>query len=69
MKLNFHLKNIILQITGSPTAFDNRLLVGDMITSINGDNVRNSSFVDCVLLMKASQSRISLKVTRPTNKK
>ncbi|XP_055315062.1 inactivation-no-after-potential D protein isoform X2 [Sitodiplosis mosellana] len=56
-------------VAGSPTAFDNRLMVGDMITSINGENVRNASFIDCILLIKSSQSRLVLKVSRPAIKK
>lgn len=58
-----------IQVAGSPTAFDNRLVVGDMITSVNGESVRNTSFVDCVLLIKSSQSRLALKVSRPGTKK
>lgn len=57
------------QIAGSPTALDNRLQIGDMITSINGDSVRNANIIDCVLLIKSSQNRIILKVSRPTVKK
>lgn len=68
---DFPFENVIVvtQVAGSATAFDNRLVVGDIITGINGENVRNSSFVDCVLLMKASPNTIALKVLRPTVKK
>lgn len=44
-------------------------MIGDIITNINGDNVKNATFIDCVMLMKSSPSRIALKVLRPKPKK
>lgn len=56
-------------VAGSVTALDNRLLVGDIIVSINGDDVRSASFVDCSLLLKAAASKLALKVLRLKSKK
>lgn len=56
-------------IPGSAAALDNRLLVGDMIVSINGDDVRAASFVDCSLLMKSPTAKVTLKVLRMKGKK
>lgn len=56
-------------VAGSVAALDNRLLVGDIIVNINGDDVRSASFVDCSLLMKASANKVALKVLRMKSKK
>lgn len=56
-------------VAGSVAALDNRLLVGDIIVSINGDDVRNASFIDCALLMKAAANKVTLKVLRLKSKK
>lgn len=56
-------------VSGSAAALDNRLLVGDIIVSINGDDVRAASFVDCSLFMKAPTAKVTLKVLRLKAKK
>lgn len=66
---SFSFANRLAQVPGTATALDNRLMIGDIITSINGENVKSASFVDCVLLMKCSPTRVVLKVLRPDPKK
>lgn len=56
-------------IPGSVTALDNRLMIGDIIVSIHGDDVRNANFADCSLLLKASPSKVAMKVLRFKGKK
>lgn len=53
---------------GSAAALDGRLTPGDMITSINGENIQSQSLTDAIILIKTSQSKLTLKVSRPAKK-
>ncbi|XP_031620030.1 inactivation-no-after-potential D protein isoform X2 [Contarinia nasturtii] len=53
---------------GSSAALDGRLTPGDMITCINGENIQAESLTDTIILIKTSQSKLTLKVSRPAQK-
>ncbi|XP_037049203.1 inactivation-no-after-potential D protein isoform X2 [Bradysia coprophila] len=48
---------------------DHRMIKGDIVTHINGDDIRSLSFTDSSLMLRAAQPKVTLKVIRPKGKK
>ncbi|KAG4076782.1 hypothetical protein HA402_009128 [Bradysia odoriphaga] len=48
---------------------DHRMIKGDIVTHINGDDIRSLSFIDSSLMLRAAQPKVTLKVIRPKGKK
>lgn len=62
-------RNCNLQIPGSPVDQDKRMIRGDIVTHINGDDIRKSNFIESTILLKAAQPKIIFKVVRPKGRK
>lgn len=45
------------------------MIKGDIVTHINGDDIRSLSFIDSSLMLRAAQPKVTLKVIRPKGKK
>lgn len=45
------------------------MIRGDIVTHINGDDIRKCNFIESTILLKAAQSKIAFKVVRPSGKK
>ncbi|KAJ6643961.1 Inactivation-no-after-potential D protein [Pseudolycoriella hygida] len=48
---------------------DRRVIKGDIVTHINGDDIRSLSFIDSLLTLKAAQPKFTFKIVRPKGKK
>lgn len=48
---------------------DGRLQVGDIVTHLNGDDLRKLKADECIVLFKSLQGAINLKILRPTPKR
>lgn len=57
------------QLAGSEVDKDKRMIRGDIVTHINGDDIRKSNFIESTILLKAAQPKITFKVVRPKGKK
>lgn len=58
-----------MQTPGGVIDMDHRMIKGDIITHINGDDIRKSNFIECSIVLKAAQPKITFKVIRPKGKK
>lgn len=56
-------------IQGGIIDSDHRMIKGDIVTHINGDDIRSLSFIDSSLTLRAAQPKVTLKVIRPKGKK
>lgn len=65
----FTTQEFVTQIPGSPVDQDKRMIRGDIVTHINGDDIRKSNFVESTILLKAAQPKIIFKVVRPKGRK
>lgn len=58
-----------MQISGGIAHVDGRLQIGDIVTHLNGDDLRKLKADDCIVLFKSLQGAINLKIVRPTPKR
>lgn len=56
-------------MAGSEVDKDKRMIRGDIVTHINGDDIRKSNFIESTILLRAAQPKITFKVVRPKGKK
>ena len=45
------------------------MIKGDIITHINGEDIRKMNFIDSSIVLKAAQPKMTFKVIRPKGKK
>lgn len=45
------------------------MIRGDIVTHINGDDIRKANFIESTILLKAAQPKVIFKVVRPKGRK